>query len=226
MGHIFVRYEETNGTSWAPDLETNGGPLEAFVRAFKVGSPRTLTRLRSPHPTRAPSQARREDLGGPVKVTAFEPFHTRGSRLGDHRCDAILFPSGTHLSDVDRGDPAALVDSFLSTQAQQQDGTVRLPGLQLFVCTHASRDRRCSDIGEPLLARLDTVARQTGLYASGALGGLYRCSHVGGHVYAGNLLAFRSGGLQEVGCSAAEWALRPHDQLVPISAAHCSGLVG
>lgn len=58
------------------------------------------------------------------------------------------------------------------------------------VCTHGSRDIRCSVLGEPLVETLHSLSASQDLYKEGVVGGVYRCSHIGGHAYAGNVLCF------------------------------------
>ncbi|KAM0752670.1 hypothetical protein T439DRAFT_323284 [Meredithblackwellia eburnea MCA 4105] len=71
----------------------------------------------------------------------------------------------------------------------------------IYVCTHASRDCRCGDLGEPLYQALVKEARWRKI--GGAMGEgddngdgvrIGRISHIGGHKYAGNALVYKEGG--------------------------------
>ena len=64
-----------------------------------------------------------------------------------------------------------------------------LPGKHLLVCVHRGHDERCGDSGPPLLDALDQQLTAQGVEDVT----LYGSSHVGGHRFAGCLLAFPSG---------------------------------
>ncbi|GAA6002923.1 hypothetical protein JCM10207_001899 [Rhodosporidiobolus poonsookiae] len=73
------------------------------------------------------------------------------------------------------------------------------PRVHIFVCTHGTRDCRCSDLGEPLYQALvkEVQRRKTGGELKGNLeeGGvrISRVAHVGGHKWAGNAMVYREG---------------------------------
>jgi len=66
-----------------------------------------------------------------------------------------------------------------------------LPGKDLFVCAHASRDIRCKTCGPPLVGWLKEEASKGGKGEEEVR--VWPSSHVGGHVHAGNVLVFPSG---------------------------------
>ncbi|KAK9846037.1 hypothetical protein WJX84_004822 [Apatococcus fuscideae] len=63
----------------------------------------------------------------------------------------------------------------------------QLDGLHLFICAHGSRDSRCGSIGNGLVARLTDLVWQQRLDDHVHI---HRCSHVGGHKYAGNVVVY------------------------------------
>ena len=66
----------------------------------------------------------------------------------------------------------------------------RLGGITLLVCCHTARDRRCGELGGPLAAKLAELAAQHGL--GPAEFRVFKTSHIGGHVYAGNVIVYYS----------------------------------
>lgn len=71
------------------------------------------------------------------------------------------------------------------------------PRTHIYVCTHASRDCRCGDLGEPLYQALVREAkwRKIGGALSDGEDGvrIARVTHVGGHKYAANALVYKEG---------------------------------
>ncbi|DBB06665.1 TPA: hypothetical protein ACH3X1_012176 [Trebouxia sp. C0004] len=60
-------------------------------------------------------------------------------------------------------------------------------GLHLYVCCHGSRDTRCGKLGRDLVNTLDSLIQKQQLQS---LVQVFKCSHVGGHKYAGNVLVY------------------------------------
>jgi len=99
---------------------------------------------------------------------------------GDTEGDVLVFPGATRFNI--RGNTAALVDAL---QADRVEGcSSNVEDCHLFVCAHARRDARCGHCGPRLLE----AAR-----AGAGAAVLRKCSHVGGHAFAGNALVFRQG---------------------------------
>jgi len=68
------------------------------------------------------------------------------------------------------------------------ESTTRATKTHIYVCTHASRDCRCGELGEPLYGELvDEINRrgETSIQVS-------RIAHIGGHIHAANILVYRS----------------------------------
>ena len=62
-------------------------------------------------------------------------------------------------------------------------------GYYVFVCAHASRDKRCGACGPVLVTRFKEEIEGQGLDGQVSVSA---CSHVGGHKYAGNVIIFSS----------------------------------
>ena len=62
-----------------------------------------------------------------------------------------------------------------------------LAGSHVFVCAHASRDRRCGVCGPALIEKFEEEIEMRELNDQVFVSA---CSHIGGHKYAGNLIIF------------------------------------
>lgn len=62
-----------------------------------------------------------------------------------------------------------------------------LTGSHVFVCSHASRDKRCGFCGPILIQKLQEDIESRGLKDQIFV---RACSHIGGHKYAGNLIIY------------------------------------
>jgi len=60
----------------------------------------------------------------------------------------------------------------------------------VLICAHKKRDKRCSSSAELLIAEFERVLNELG--CAGSIG-VYGCSHVGGHKYAGNVIVYPQG---------------------------------
>lgn len=90
----------------------------------------------------------------------------------------------THF-DVD-----TFVEEVLVKNSEWLPGTPeKLKGWYVFVCSHASRDRRCGVCGPPLVSRFKEEIETHGLLGKVSVS---PCSHIGGHKYAGNVIIFGS----------------------------------
>ncbi|GAA5891716.1 hypothetical protein JCM6882_006179 [Rhodosporidiobolus microsporus] len=73
------------------------------------------------------------------------------------------------------------------------------PRTHIFICTHGTRDCRCSDLGEPLYQALlgEIKRRKLGGELKGSVEEsevrIARIAHVGGHKFAGNALVYTEG---------------------------------
>ena len=171
----------TAAADWPAHLEEGSGLEAALLAAVNA------------HPER---------LAG-VKITA-----ATGNRAARGH-DVLVFPDmvrfravGADGADGIEEDAAALVEDHLlgdrvSTRLQSEP----LAGRHLFVCVHAARDQRCGDHGPGLAAALERELERRDLDDV-----VVRCSsHVGGHRFAGCLIAYPAGdwyGLLEVTLAA------------------------
>ncbi|KAL5997408.1 hypothetical protein ACLOJK_008338, partial [Asimina triloba] len=71
----------------------------------------------------------------------------------------------------------------------------KLTGSHVFVCSHASRDRRCGVCGPVLIKKFEEEIELRGMKNQVFVS---PCSHVGGHKYAGNLILFSLNSCGEV----------------------------
>ena len=145
-----------------------------------------------------------EDGRLPIKVTAAAPFGAAPSvapasvaaqstpQVADGS-DVLVFPDMLRHRAVRAEQAAALVSRYsgigAASLAAELPAVERLSGCHLIVCVHGARDERCGSTGPPLLSAL---ADEVGERALGDVS-LYGGSHVGGHKFAGCLLAFPSG---------------------------------
>ena len=83
------------------------------------------------------------------------------------------------------------VDDVLVNDKQWASGVPEaFTGSHVFVCVHASRDRRCGVCGPALVQKLDEEVELRGLKERVFVSA---CSHIGGHKYAGNLIIYQPG---------------------------------
>mmetsp|Transcript_49513 Transcript_49513/g.99755 ORF Transcript_49513/g.99755 Transcript_49513/m.99755 type:complete len:251 (+) Transcript_49513:2-754(+) len=104
----------------------------------------------------------------------------------DKEGDVLVFPGAGRFSITD--DTSKLIDAL-----QGGSDKAWLPDVEdahVFVCAHSKRDARCGHCGPRLF---DAIA------TSESKAEVRKCSHVGGHAYAGNVLVFQPGGAGEAG---------------------------
>lgn len=129
------------------------------------------------------------------KVTLYEHQDNSNSMALEKDCvDAIFFPAGTmysnlHLSLL----PSVVAHDVLGNKQPlpldaKKAQNFALSSLTILVCCHGARDARCGDIGPPLAAALAEHIRRCGL--SSRQFQVFKCSHIGGHKYAGNVIVY------------------------------------
>ena len=143
-----------------------------------VGLPATLLAAVAGH----------SDRLGDVKVTAA----TGNTAARGH--EVLVFPDMVRYRGVGADHPdadiAALVeDHLLGGSVSTRLVSEPLTGHHLFVCVHAARDQRCGDQGPELAAAVERELRARGIEDAT----VRRSSHVGGHRYAGCLIAYPAG---------------------------------
>ena len=162
------------------------------------------------------------DRLGDVKVTAA----TGNTAARGH--DVLVFPDMVRYcavgADRPETDLAALVeDHLLAGRTSTRLISEPLTGHHLFVCVHAARDQRCGDQGPELAAAVERELAERGLHEVT----VRRSSHVGGHRFAGCLIAYPAG--DWYGLLSSELAPRLVDQCVArnrILAGHWRGRLG
>lgn len=104
-------------------------------------------------------------------------------------CDIWVMPDAVQYRRVKRSD----IGDFLKLVLTGQDSnTFKSEPLErsnyVFVCAHKLRDNRCSIAANYLVPELEEAARERNIEVE-----IVRCSHVGGHKWAGNAILFPSG---------------------------------
>eukprot|EP00884_Botryococcus_braunii_P021141 jgi/Botrbrau1/7710/Bobra.0159s0144.2 len=128
----------------------------------------------------------RDEIPGPVKVTAYEETDGRLPPRTGH-CDVLMFPEGIRYSNLPEKHLQSVIEFGLQTLYDDgnDEGPQEVQHLQdhedrvcLFVCSHIRRDVRCGVIGPPLVAALNGLVRDHSLESKISV---KYCSHVGGH---------------------------------------------
>lgn len=154
----------TGQASWPSHIDEDGGFAQALAQAVETAKDR---------------------LAMPVKITACD---ANGIGPG---MDLLVFPDGIRYLGLSAADIPIFVADHLSGNTPSPRLQHRpLDGRHVFVCTHGERDYRCGECGPSLFAALHTHLAAAGL---ADLVHVYRSSHVGGHVYAGNILVYPEG---------------------------------
>lgn len=165
--HLFIC---TGQTEWPAHIEQDGGFAQALVQTIAA----------------AGAVAAGANMAQQVKVTACD---LPPSRPGSF--DLLVFPDGLRYRGVTEANLPVLVADHLAGD-QPSSHLIHTPdtGRYIFVCTHGQRDARCGQCGPPLAARLTAELAARGLAQFVTVS---RTSHVGGHVYAGNVLIYPGG---------------------------------
>ncbi|BDA40694.1 probable altered inheritance of mitochondria protein 32 [Coccomyxa sp. Obi] len=143
----------------------------------------------------------KKHIEGVVKVSAYEHADLSfESALPPDKVDVIMYPAGVWL----KGLPIKNIDHVVSSLVAEpteddpefsppmlNKKIARLarhaPPLGIFVCCHGNRDTRCGVIGERLVQKLQVLIKEREWQENVRV---FRCSHVGGHKYAGNVLVY------------------------------------
>eukprot|EP00123_Amoebidium_parasiticum_P001091 comp12094_c0_seq1/m.6826 comp12094_c0_seq1/g.6826 ORF comp12094_c0_seq1/g.6826 comp12094_c0_seq1/m.6826 type:complete len:314 (-) comp12094_c0_seq1:39-980(-) len=126
----------------------------------------------------------RKKEAGKVKLTA--AVATGEDQAGD----VLMFPEGLRI----RGLAPSTIDSFITEYMaggrKDSVGPFTTQPLSdprsVFVCSHTNRDKRCGYMGPKLIDSFRECLEKEGL---GSIT-VRACSHVGGHVYAGNVIVY------------------------------------
>eukprot|EP00928_Gymnodinium_smaydae_P089638 TRINITY_DN73568_c0_g1_i1.p1 TRINITY_DN73568_c0_g1~~TRINITY_DN73568_c0_g1_i1.p1 ORF type:complete len:284 (-),score=35.60 TRINITY_DN73568_c0_g1_i1:78-884(-) len=112
------------------------------------------------------------------------------AREADREGDVLIFPDYVRfrLGNGEADQIQALID-FLCRNTRPTADIEDISGTCAFVCSHVQRDARCGHCGPRLLESVEKLQR-SGVQT-------WKCSHVGGHKYAGNMLVFSGHGCQD-----------------------------
>ncbi|XAR56807.1 hypothetical protein NMG60_11037411 [Bertholletia excelsa] len=161
--HVFLCYK--NPCVWPPRIEA-----AEFDR---------LPRLLS-----AALAARKGDMKKQTRLTICEGHDGTETSNGD----VLIFPDMIRYRRLTHFDVDTFVEEVLVKDGEWLPGTPEaLRGFYIFVCAHASRDRRCGVCGPAVIARFREEIESRGLQNKVSVS---PCSHIGGHKYAGNVIIF------------------------------------
>ncbi|KAB5521054.1 hypothetical protein DKX38_025373 [Salix brachista] len=158
--HVFICFK--NPDAWLPRVEEDDLP-KLVSAAFK---------------------ARKNDITVKTKVTICEAGEGSEFENGD----VLIFPEMIKYKDLKDSDVNGFVDDVIVNGKPWASGVQEVfTGSHVFVCAHGSRDKRCGVCGPVLIEKLKEGIESRGLKDKVFVSA---CSHVGGHKYAGNLIAF------------------------------------
>ncbi|KAK6934623.1 Thioredoxin-like ferredoxin [Dillenia turbinata] len=163
--HVFLCYK--NPTVWPPHIEA-----AEFDR---------LPRLLS-----AAMNARKPEMKKQTQLTICEGHDGTETSNGD----VLIFPNMIRYRRLTHFDVDTFVEEVLVKDGEWLPGTPEmLKGSYIFVCSHASRDRRCGVCGPSIISRIREEIEACGLQGRVSVS---PCSHVGGSKYACNVIIFGS----------------------------------
>lgn len=178
--HLFVVFGTAE--SWEPRLEeVEGSPMRGFKEAIKCSE----------------AVLAAKGKGYKVTLTAIEGISGK-----DAPGDVLVFPQRVRVSEGDQ----RLVEivEAAATAANDEDLSKIIPGASqlpkgglVFVCSHTSRDARCGHCGPRMIksfrsASAEAVAANVDDESNAVQ--VRGCSHVGGHIYAGNAIVVQNDG--------------------------------
>lgn len=102
--------------------------------------------------------------------------------------DVLIFPEMVKYRGLKESDVDSFVDDVLVNGKPWASGAPEsLAGAYVFICAHASRDKRCGVCGPILIEKFKEEILARGLNEQVFVSA---CSHVGGHKYAGNVIIY------------------------------------
>lgn len=108
-----------------------------------------------------------------------------GTDTGIEDGDVLIFPEMIKFKNLSEDGVDEFVKKVLVNESSLESAE-KLNGFHVFVCTHASRDKRCGVCGPILVKKLKEEIEngfKDAVFVS-------PCSHIGGHKYAGNVIIF------------------------------------
>ncbi|KAL5207031.1 hypothetical protein ABZP36_031466 [Zizania latifolia] len=147
---------------------------------------------RLPRLLAAAIKARKPNLKKTTKLTICEGEDGTESSNGD----VLIFPDMIRYRGLTHFDVDNFVEEVLVKDVEWLPGSPEaIGGSYVFVCCHASRDKRCGVCGPALIKRFKEEINGQGLADQLSVSA---CSHVGGHKYAGNVIVFSANSNGEV----------------------------
>jgi (2Fe-2S) ferredoxin len=129
-------------------------------------------------------KTRKDDITVKTLLTVFE--RREGTKFSDG--DVLIFPEMMKYRGLKDSDVDSFVEDVIVNGKPWASGAPEVfTGSQVFVCAHASRDKRCGVCGPVLIEKFEQEIAMRGLKDQVFVSG---CSHIGGHKYAGNIIIF------------------------------------
>jgi hypothetical protein len=154
----------TGPLDWPDRIETGGGFLQTLAQAIAQRAP---------------------EMSLPVKMTACDEVSINTG------CDILIFPDNIRYLGMQESDIPNLVEEHLVGN-RVSDAIPHQPLTKpyVFICTHGRRDLRCGQCGLPLLEAFAIELERHDLQNEVIV---RSSSHVGGHIFAGNVLIYPGG---------------------------------
>ncbi|KAL5572790.1 hypothetical protein UlMin_022387 [Ulmus minor] len=162
--HVFLCYK--NPESWAPKVEaSDDDPLPKLLASA--------------------IKARKDDITVKTLLTICEGRD--GTEFSDG--DVLIFPDMIKYRGLKDSEVDSFVEDVLVNGKPWASGVQEVfAGTFVFVCSHASRDKRCGVCGPVLIDKFKDECELRALTVF-----VLACSHIGGHKYAGNLIIYSPG---------------------------------
>eukprot|EP01018_Ginkgo_biloba_P024535 Gb_39241 [translate_table: standard] len=158
--HVFLCYNKPD--SWPPRVEAENLP-SLLAAAFKSS---------------------KNEMPRKTLLTVCEGSDGTDSSNGD----VLIFPDMIKYKNLAHSDVETFVEEVLIKDTKWGSGLCEtLVGTHVFVCAHASRDKRCGVCGPVLIRKFTEEIEARGLKHRVFVS---PCSHLGGHKYAGNLIIY------------------------------------
>jgi (2Fe-2S) ferredoxin len=126
-----------------------------------------------------------------VKLTACDEPSINLPDSADPGYDILVYPDSIRYLGLRAGDfPALIGEHLVGGNVASSLANSQLKGWHVFVCVHSQRDERCGRCGPPVVTRFQVELARRSLSEEVAV---RRCSHVGGHAYAGNVIIYPGG---------------------------------
>jgi len=123
------------------------------------------------------------------QVTLFEVKETGKEAKDQESMDVYVFPENLKVK-LDNENYDNFVADVKDGNIGKRVGKGFLNGIYVFICSHSSHDTRCGTCGPPIY---DEFVKQIAQSSLSEKVSIHKCSHIGGHVFAGNVVIFNKG---------------------------------